>query len=545
MKNALNLLSDERMLFRGNQRSDEAYWTGSSSSGMVTSSHYRATAAGVEMLEKGGNAIDAAAAVSLALGVVEPHGSGLGGMSMMMIHLHSANRTFALDGACPAPIKASPEEVANSPRKWGYKAIAVPTNVAVLDYALRHYGSLTASDVLQPSIRLAEEGYPVTPLYHNLSREYLNGIKKGTSAQFLLDRNYQPFLPGTLRSQPVLAKTLKQLGEAGFQDFYTGEIGQSILDDMKHNGGFICENDLMNIPWPREKEPLVGKFGSCSVYSLPPPGGGSTLIQMLNLFDLLQPEHFDPGSPEGAVLFASIIRRARFDRRKYRLGKSGKLGEKTPDLASLSYAQGAAQELQRELSGLGETTHFCVIDRHKNVVSLTQSLERCFGSKMASEKLGFIYNGYMKGFKIQKKSHPHYLNPGAVARSNAAPTILLKENQPYAAIGSTGSERMLSGIFETLVRLRSQSPFQSVAAPRLHCTPEGQVFLEADRFSEKALHALEEQEFELNYYDPWSFKVGGLELAVYDGEILHGVADPRRDGAAAGPNGVSASQRGQ
>ena len=197
MKNVLNSLSDERMLFREDHRNDEAYWTDSSPSGIVASSHYRATAAGVEILERGGNAIDAAVAVSLSLGVVEPHGSGLGGMSMMMIHLHSANRTFALDGACPAPIKATPEEVANSPRKWGYKAIAVPTNVAVLDYALRNYGSLTTSEVLKPAIKLAEKGYPVTPLYHNLSREYLNAIRRGTSAQFLLDQNLQPILPGT------------------------------------------------------------------------------------------------------------------------------------------------------------------------------------------------------------------------------------------------------------------------------------------------------------------------------------------------------------
>ena len=542
MKNYLTSLSDERMLFRGDHRSDEAYWTGSSTSGIVAASHYRATAAGVEILNKGGNAVDAAVAVSLALGVVEPHGSGLGGMSMMMIHLHSANRTFALDGACPAPIKATPEEVANTPRKWGYRAIAVPTTVAVLDYALRHYGSLTTPEVLQPAIQLAEGGYPVTPLYHNLSREYRNAIRKGTSAQFLLDQNLQPVLPGTYHQQPVLAKVLKRLAEAGFHDFYTGDIGHSILEDMKRHGGFICEDDLINIPWPREKEPLVGEFGSCSVYTLPPPGGGSTLLQMLNLFDLLQPERFDPDSPEGAVLCASIIRRARFDRKKYRLGRSGKLGEKTPDIASLSYAQSAAQALQRELSGLGETTHFCVMDRHKNVVSLTQSLERCFGSKMASEKLGFVYNGYMQGFKIQKKSHPHYLKPGAVARSNAAPTIVLNGNQPYVAIGSTGSERMLSGIFETLVRLRSQSPFHSVAAPRLHCTPEGQVFLEADRFSEKVLTAFIKQGFELNYYDPWSFKVGGLQLAVYDGNNFHGVADPRRDGAAAGPKSLCAPQ---
>ena len=535
MKHAVTSLSDERMLFRGDRRNDETYWTDFSPYGVVASSHYHATAAGVEMLEKGGNAIDAAVAVSLALGVVEPHGSGLGGMAMMMIRLHSANRTFALDGACPAPVKASPAEVAHFPRKWGDKSIAVPTNVAILDYALRNYGSMTPSEILQPAINLAEGGYPVTSLYHQLSCEYLNAIRKGTAAQFLLDQNHQPISPGTWHRQPKLAQTLKRLSEAGFQDFYTGEIGQSILEDMKRHGGFICKDDLMNIPWPKERKPLQGKSGSYSVYPLPPPGGGAALLQMLNLFDILQSKNFDPDSPEGAVLFASIIRRARFDRRKYRLGKSGKSGDKTPDLESPGYAHIAAQELQAELSGNGETTHICVMDRHKNVISLTQSLERCFGSKMASEKLGFAYNGYMKAFKIQKKSHPHYLRPGTVARSNAAPTVLLNGNQPFVAIGSTGSERMLSGIFETLVRVRSQSPFQSVAAPRLHCTPEGVVFLEAERFGKQALTALQKQGFVLHHYDPWSFKVGGLQLAVYDGETFHGVADPRRDGAAAGP----------
>jgi gamma-glutamyltranspeptidase/glutathione hydrolase len=176
------------------------------------------------------------------------------------------------------------------------------------------------------------------------------------------------------------------------------------------------------------------------------------------------------------------------------------------------------------------------MDSFGNVVSATQSIERSFGAKVASSKLGFLYNGYMKGFKIENKRHPHYLRPGAVARSNAAPTILFSGGHPAAAIGSTGSERMVSGIFQTLVRLQYQTPFEAVSAPRLHCTPEGDVLIEADRFHHETLGLLKRDGFSVQALDAWSFSAGGLQLVTCDGGRFCGVGEPRRDGAAAGPD---------
>jgi len=507
-------LSDDRMLWREKYRNDPSFWLGRSQCGIVSTAHYRATAVGVDILSKGGNAIDAAIATSLALGVVEPAGSGLGGMTMMMIYLSSSKRTFALDGSCKAPLSATPEEVTRFPRKRGYRAIAVPSNPAVLDFALRHYGTCTIEDLLEPVIKIAEEGYPITLQQYNLTKRYRKSLSEGTAAKFMLGSDNEPLPPGTLFRQPVLARTLRIIQKAGFKDFYTGEIGCQIVADMIGHNGFIRKTDLANIPWPVEREPITCQFGDWTISTLPPPGGGTTLIQMLQLFDELVPSNFDPDSPEAAILFAQIIKQVRFDRRKYRLGKfSGKAGN-LPDLTSSKYAKKVAVELRSKSDGIGETSHLSIIDRVGNTVAMTQSLERCFGAKIATEALGFLYNGYMKTFKIKNKRHPFYLRPGAAARSNAAPTIIFKQGVPIYALGSTGSERMVSGIFQVIVRLKYQAPFQAVQAP------------------------LEKHGFKIHRLKSWSFKVGGLQLAAFDGRLFVGVADPRRDGAVAGPDRI-------
>ncbi|UCH93069.1 MAG: gamma-glutamyltransferase, partial [Candidatus Aminicenantes bacterium] len=520
-------LSDERMLDREDKRDAASLWSAVSDKGMVVCAHYRAAAAGVEILSKGGNAVDAAVATSLALGVVESAGSGLGGMAMMMIYQASSGRVFVLDGPCRAPIRAIPEAVAAAHRKMGYKAVAVPTNAAVLDYALRNYGTLTPGQVLEPAVRLAETGFPISPLQYRIFREYIKAIKTGNIGHLFLGPGGTPLSPGAILRQPVLARTLRRLAQCGFVDFYTGEIGKRIAADMAKHGGFICEADLADIPWPTEREPLSRQVGEWVVHTLPPPGGGAALLQMLQLFLQLAPGNFDPDSPEAAVLFASIIHRARLERKRYSSAKDA------PDLAGSEHAIKVAREIREQLYGSGETTHLCTMDSHGNMVSMTQSIERSFGAKVGARDLGFIYNGYMKAFKIKNKRHPHFLRPGAVARSNATPTIVMQGGIPCIAVGSTGSERLASGIFQVLVRLGSQSPFQAVAGPRLHCTPEKDVLIEAERFSGKALQALEQQGFHLEPQDPWGFTFGGLHLLLFDGKRMCGVAEPRRDGAAA------------
>jgi gamma-glutamyltranspeptidase/glutathione hydrolase len=524
-------LSDRRMLDREDRRDEASLWSSVSESGMVVSAHYRATAVGVEILAKGGNAVDAAIATALALNVVEPAASGLGGMAMMVIYQASSGKVFVLDGPCRAPLRATPEAVAAGERKMGYKAAAVPTNPAVLDFALRGYGTLTPEQVLEPAIRLAENGFPFTPFQHRHFREYLKSITEGNIAPFFLGPGQMPLPPGSIFRQPVLARTLRRLARCGFTDFYTGEIGKRIAADMAENGGFVCEADLADIPWPTEREPLSRQVGDWVVHTLPPPGGGNALLQMLRLFLQLAPGDFDPDSSEAAVLFASIIHRARLDRKRYSFAKN------EPELSGARYAVQAAEEIREELSGCGETSHLCTMDSNGNMVSMTQSIERSFGAKVAGRDLGFIYNGYMKAFKIKNKRHPHFLRPGAVARSNAAPTIVMQGGLPIIAVGSTGSERLASGIFQVLARLGSQSPFQASAAPRLHCTPERDVLIEAERFSPEALQALKKHGFLLIPRTAWNFSFGGLHLLIFDGDKkrMCGVAEPRRDGAAAGP----------
>lgn len=168
-------------------------------------------------------------------------------------------------------------------------------------------------------------------------------------------------------------------------------------------------------------------------------------------------------------------------------------------------------------------------------MSLTQSIERCFGAALMVPELGFLYNGYLRTFKVRNRRHPHYLRPGTPARSNAAPTIVFRDGRPQVALGSTGSERTASGIFEVLLRLRRERPFDAVYGPRLHSTAERHVLWEEERFPEASREALVEDGFTPESAGPHSFKMGGLHLVVRDGETLTGVAEPRRDGAAAGP----------
>jgi gamma-glutamyltranspeptidase/glutathione hydrolase len=325
---------------------------------------------------------------------------------------------------------------------------------------------------------------------------------------------------------------LRHLAEKGLADFYTGEIAGHICQDHEQNGGFIRHEDLADVPWPTEREPLSGRFGDALVHTLPPPGGGMALVEMLQIFSAADEGEIHPDTGTGPVLLSAIIRKVRQDRSAYRLKTTCDGVGEAAVLLDEGYAQAAAHRIQNDLSAPGETSHVSIIDRDGNAVAMTQSLERSFGSAAVCLQLGFLYNGYLRAFKVENRRHPHFVRPGAPARSNAGPTILVRDGKPWAVVGSTGSERMTSGIFQVLVRLRHQSPFEAVHAPRLHCTPDGLVRLEAERFSPDVLDQLARRGFTFETLGPYSFAVGGLQLATWQDGVMRGVADPRRDGAA-------------
>lgn len=527
--------SHEQMCSRQGQRDVPTRWSATASNGMIATAHYLATEAGARILAQGGNAIDAAVAASLALGVCEPAESGLGGMAMMLLYTAESANVVVLEGACHAPKLASIGQIAACDRYRGYSAVAVPRYLAVIEYALSHYGTLPLKETIAPAIRLAEHGYPVTHLQHKMTARYQKILADNTAGRFFLGANGKLLPRGSWFRQPILARTLRRLDEVGLRDFYRGGIAQEIVDDMMRHGGYLRAEDLAEAQWITETKPLAAQFLAADLLTMHPPGGGVALIEMLNLFAAMRGSKFDPDNPTSAALFAAIIRKTRADRKKYSVKVGAESIGRAADLLSEGYARTAAHRIASSLAPDGGTSHISVMDRHGNAVSLTQSIDRDFGAAVVSPELGFLYNDYMNTFNLHNSRHPNYLRPGAKARSNAAPSLLLKNGKPWIAVGCAGSARIPSAMFQVLVRLNTQSPFQAVNAPRLHCTSNGSVLLEAERFPIQSLEALERNGFRLTRRGPYSHTMGGLQLVIHEADVFCGVADPRRDGAASGP----------
>jgi len=504
--------------------------------GVASTQHYLATEAAVKMLDAGGNAVDAAVAAAFALGVCEPAASGLGGQTMMLIHIASSRRSFALDGSSRAPNRTSLKELSRDQRRRGYKATTVPSTPAVLWYALERYGTLPLNDVITPAIQLAERGYQVSELQWKLARRVRKTLQESPASELFLKGGIKTYKVGEKFRQPVLAKTLKRLSNAGIPDFYTGRTARLIYQDMARNGGLITNEDLAQIPWPIERKPVSCQFEDCRVVTFPPPGAGRTLVEMLNIISHIPKKYRNVDTPEGALMLAQAIRQANRDRtdRPFEPNFYAQVPQKR--MLSMDYAKTVARLSLRNIRTHGETTHLSVMDRFGNVVALTQSIERVYGACASTPELGFLYNNYMLAFEDEDMTHPYYLRPNAVPWASVAPTIIFKGRKPWVAIGSPGSGRIVSSIAQVLLRLKSQLPFEAVDAPRLHCSVDGLVSLEAARMRTDIPDVLEHHGFSVDVRDPYSFYMGSVQLVMREGDEFTGVADPRRDGSAGGPS---------
>jgi gamma-glutamyltranspeptidase/glutathione hydrolase len=503
--------------------------------GMVSTAHYRATEAGAQMLEQGGNAIDAAVAAAFALGVCEPQASGLGGQTMMMIYMADSDKVIALDGSSRAPSRTVVEDFSKeAPRLLGHSATTVPSTPATLAYALERFGTLELGRVLEPAISLAEEGYGITALQRRLQRRELKALKNENGGNsFLHEGKAHPL--ASLFKQRVLAQTMRRLAEKGIEDFYTGEIAEAIHDDMHRHGGLLHKDDLAKIPYPIEREPISSRFSNMYIHTMPPPGAGRTLVEMLNILKRFPKMARNLDTPENALLLAEVIRRAQLDRRDRPYDPNFYPQVQDRRMTSAEYARLVSEQIQSRLKAGGETTHLSVADRNGNFVGLTQSIERVYGAKVIAPGLGFLYNNYMSAFEYGDISHPYYLRPNGVPWASVAPTIIFKGGKPWLVIGSPGSDRITSTILQVLLRLPSQSPFDSVEAPRMHCAYDGRVSIEASHMRDDIPDLLRSHGFTIDIHEPMSFYLGCVQMVVCQDDEFIGVADPRRDGSAQGP----------
>jgi len=496
-----------------------------------------ATAAGLELLRAGGNAIDAAVGAAWALCVCEPSASGLGGQTVMLVHFPDG-RTRVIDGHSSAPLRASPDTVGRSQQRRGYRSCTVPSTPATLDWVQRKYGTLSRDRVMAPAIRIAEEGYAITSLQHRQTKWVADALRTSAAAELFL-RNDLPPDVGSVFRQPELARTLRKLADVGIEDFYHGEIARRIAADMQANDGLITEEDLRKRGPPAEMDPLVAIYRRHRIMSAPPPGGGFQLLLALNIIAQLTPSGFDASDENWSETIA-LATSAVFRERERQPHAPGDLGELLCKRLARE-AERIALDIGGPRRGVpgtnhsaeepGDTTHLSICDRYGNIVMLTQSIQSLFGAKVAHRELGFLYNNYLCA--CPRSPHPNGLGPGCRPRSNAAPTLVLRAGRPLLALGAAGSRRIISAVLQVISGVvdRGRDVAAAVAAPRVHGLLGHKVWIERPAASEILLVGLRALGREPIVKPRLNFAMGAVQALQFmpDGSVT-GAADPRRDG---------------
>ncbi|MCB0664873.1 MAG: gamma-glutamyltransferase, partial [Saprospiraceae bacterium] len=457
--------------------------------GMVVSSSEIASEVGVKILKEGGNAIDASVATAFALAVTHPTAGNIGGGGFI-VYMDSAGLTTTIDFREKAPLKASADlfldESGGLPKginlygrestinHIGLKSVGVPGTVAGLYLAHQKYGSRPWAELVQPAIDLAENGFALTWSLANAARSF----NANSEIQFLKDyfKNERGEITkfGEIWRQPQLAKTLTEIRDHGHDGFYGGVVAKEIARFMKENGGMITRKDLREYA-AVERKPIKGTYKDFDIYSMPPPSsGGVALVEMMNMMELANLDSIEFNSTEFFHLMAEIMRRAFADRAEYLGDPDFNLNIPVNKLISKTFAKirfenvDMAAASPSDSSRFGQiydgdhTTHFSVVDRHGNAVSLTYTLEHSYGSGMGSPNLGFIFNNEMGDFNPRPGfttgsgligTNPNLIQPGKRMLSSMTPTIVAKNGKPHLVIGSPGGRTIINTVFQTVLNV--------------------------------------------------------------------------------------------
>lgn len=533
---------------------------------MVVSAHPLATEAGLEMLQAGGNAVDAAVATALAISVVEPFSAGIGGGGFALLYPADTGEMQALDFRERAPRDADREmylDEAGNPISRasldGHRAAGVPGTVAGLAAIHRQSGALPWRQVVEPAIHLAKEGFPIGQRFVDAAAQRQEMLLGNPAAREAFTRNGEAYQVGDRLIQSDLAQTLEQIA-IDAQRFYTGNIAGSIADDMAANGGLIDREDLATYQ-PIWRDPLCGGFRKWKVCSMPPPSsGGVHLLQILNLMGDTDLASLGWHHPDGLHRLIESMKIAYADRAEY-LGDPDFVEVPVRQLVSAEYAQQRrgeitldrarsasevkpmdAETLQR-LRESSDTSHLTVIDENRNAVSLTFTVNGGFGAGVVAQGTGILLNNEMDDFAIAPGvpnlfglvgAEANAIAPGKTPLSSMTPTIVTENGQLRLALGAPGGSTIITTVVQILlnVLVYDMDVNTAVSAPRIHqqWMPET-VFVEPWGLDTLTLEELRRRGHDVTLRDPWG---NASAIEVMPDGTLEGAADPRGEGVARG-----------
>ncbi len=541
---------------------------------LVTAKNYMVTAAnpiaaqtGADILEQGGNAIDAMVAIQLMLGLVEPQSSGIGGGAFLVYWDSDKQKLTTYDGRETAPLAATPQlfqDDKGQPLQFydavvGGRSVGTPGTVKLLWDTHQQYGKLKWKKLIQPVIKLAEQGFVISPrLASSIAGDSERLSRFPATKAYFFNPDGSPKTAGTLLKNPQYAQTLAAIAEQGATVFYQGDIARDIIDTVQNaagNPGVLAQADFDNYQI-KQREPVCIAYQSYQVCGMGPPSSGAlTIGQILAISDHYDLKGWGAKSTKSWQVIADASRLAFADRGKYMADQDYvpmpttglldtdylkhrasliEVGKALPEVSAGNppWSHAINQSTDESIE-LPSTSHFNIVDKQGNVVSMTTSIENAFGSRLMVA--GFLLNNQLTDFSFRTHQNgvpiANRLEPGKRPRSSMAPTIMLKNNKPYMAIGSPGGSRIIGYVAQTVIahtqwELDIQ---QAINQPKL-LNRFGTLDIEQGTDATRLKTKLENFGFTTEVRDLNS----GLHAIRITSEGLEGAADPRREGIAIG-----------
>jgi len=531
--------------------------------GMVVTGEPLATQVGLEVLKKGGNAIDAAVAIGFAMAVTLPKAGNIGGGGFMVVHIAETGENIALDFREIAPQKATRDMfvtlgiVDPISSRFTHKAAGVPGTVAGLATALEKYGTRSLKDVITPAIKLAEEGFPVSTRFAaDIEDRAVQLKERESSRKIFFKPNGDSYQPNDIFKQQDLAKTLKAIQKNGPDAFYKGNIADLIVKEMKQGNGLISKADLAAYK-PVWRKPVTGTYRNHDIVSMPPPSsGGIHIVQILNILENFNLNKTGHNSAATIHHMAEAMKYAYADRSQF-LGDPDFAYVPQTGLTSKTYADSLSQHINPQKatpstninpghpSGYesNQTTHYSVIDKHGNAVAVTYTINFSFGSGIVVDGAGFLLNNEMDDFSAKPGVPNAYgliggeanaIEPHKRMLSSMSPTLVLKNGKPVIVTGSPGGSRIITTTLQIILNVidHHMNIQEAVNAVRIHHQWLPDELRVEDGLSPDTVHLLENMGHTISVQET----MGAAESIYIDLEtgLYYGAADPRSEGLAIG-----------